>query len=477
VCATSNGNVYIDVARFETHPPPAVPATLFPSDFLWGAATSAYQIEGSPLADGAGPSIWHRFVRTPNLVKDGDTGDIACDHYRRMKDDVKLMRELGLTAYRFSIAWARVLPEGRGRVNEAGLGFYERLVDTLLENGIEPMATLYHWDLPAALDDRGGWLNPDVADWFADYASVMIKRLDGRIKRWATLNEPWVVTDGGYLHGALAPGHKNRFEAPIASHQLLRSHAKAVQAYRALGKHQVGLVVNIEPKYPASQSPEDLAATRRADAYMNRQYLDPVFLGRYPDEMAEIFGEAWPDWPAEDFALIREPIDFLGINYYTRNVVRHDAAQWPLRASPVRQTQSTYTETGWEVFPQGLTDTLVWARQRYGNIPQYVTENGAAFYDPPALHGAKRHADPLRVAYLHSHLQAIHAARSQGVDLRGYFAWSLLDNLEWSLGFSKRFGLVHVNFETLERTPKDSANFYSKVIATNGAALDEPAQS
>jgi beta-glucosidase len=447
----------------------------FPPSFLWGAATSAYQVEGSPLADGAGQSIWHRFVRTPGLVKDGDTGDVACDHYRRMKDDVKMMRELGLKAYRFSIAWARVLPEGRGRVNEGGLGFYERLVDTLLENGIEPMATLYHWDLPAALDDRGGWLNPDIADWFADYASVMYRRLDGRVKLWATLNEPWVVTDGGYLHGALAPGHKNRFEAPIASHHLLRSHGKAVQAYRAVGKHQVGIVVNIEPKYPASDKPEDLAATRRADAYMNRQYLDPVFLGKYPDEMTEIFGEAWPEWPAEDLRLISETIDFVGINYYTRNVVRHEESSWPLKAVPVRQTQAIYTETGWEVFPQGLTDTLVWAKTRYGNIPQYVTENGAAFYDPPALNGAAGLHDPLRVAYFRSHLKAIHDAREQGVDLRGYFAWSLMDNLEWSLGFSKRFGIVHVNFQTLERTPKESARFYSKVIASGGAALDEPA--
>ncbi|HSC65774.1 MAG TPA: family 1 glycosylhydrolase, partial [Caldimonas sp.] len=244
----------------------------FSKSFLWGAATSAYQIEGSPLADGAGPSIWHRFVRTPGLTKDGDTGDVACDHYRRMEDDVASMKRLGLTAYRFSIAWARVLPQGRGAVNERGLGFYERLVDTLLAHGIQPMATLFHWDLPVALDDRGGWLNPDIADWFADYAAVMFRRLDDRVKLWATLNEPWVVTDGGYLHGALAPGHKNRFEAPIASHQLLRSHGKAVQAYRALGRHQVGLVVNIEPKYPASATPQDLAATRRAEAYMNRQY-------------------------------------------------------------------------------------------------------------------------------------------------------------------------------------------------------------
>jgi beta-glucosidase len=444
--------------------------TRFPNSFLWGAATSAYQIEGSPLADGAGPSIWHRFVRTPGLTVNGDTGDVACDHYRRMEDDVALMKRLGLTAYRFSIAWGRVLPEGRGRVNEAGLAFYERLVDTLLAHGIEPMATLFHWDLPAALDDRGGWLNPDVADWFADYADVMFRRLDGRVKLWATLNEPWVVTDGGYLFGALAPGHKNRFEAPIASHQLLRSHGKAVQAYRATGKHQVGLVVNIEPKHPASESAADLAATRRAEAYMNRQYLDPVFHGRYPEEMREIFGEAWPEWPDEDFALIRQPLDFLGINYYTRNVVRHDETAWLLKAAPVKQKQATYTETSWEVFPQGLTDTLAWVRKRYGDIPQYVTENGAAFYDPPVAADG-RIADPLRIDYYRAHLRAVHAAIAQGVDVRGYFAWSLLDNLEWSLGYAKRFGLVHVNFETLERTPKASAAFYADVIASHGAAL------
>ena len=447
-----------------------MPTTAFPPGFLWGAATSAYQIEGSPLADGAGPSIWHRFVRTPGLVAGGDTGDVACDHYRRFSDDVALMKSLGLTAYRFSIAWARVLPEGRGRVNAAGLGFYERLVDTLLAAGIRPMATLYHWDLPAALDDRGGWLNPDIADWFADYARVVFRALDDRVPLWATLNEPWVVTDGGYLHGALAPGHRNRFEAPIASHQLLRAHAKAVQAYRAEGRHAVGLVVNIEPKVPATQDPADLAATERAHAYMNRQYLDPVLLGRYPEEMREVFGEAWPEWPQADMALIREPIDFLGINYYTRNVVRHDDAAWPVRASMVRQKQATYTETGWEVFPRGLTDTLLWIKQRYGAVPQYVTENGAALYDPPVAEGG-RIADPLRVDYYRKHLGAVADALRQGVDLRGYFAWSLLDNLEWSLGYSKRFGIVHVNFETQQRTPKDSARWYADAIARHGAGL------
>lgn len=441
----------------------------FPDDFLWGCATAAYQIEGSPLADGAGPSIWQRFTHDPRLMTaKGDTGDVACDHYNRMEDDVRLMKELGLKAYRFSVAWGRVLPSGVGRINDRGLDFYERLVDALLANGIEPLATLYHWDLPAALDDRGGWLNPDCANWFADYASLMFRRLDGRVRKWVTLNEPWVVTDGGYLHGVLAPGHKNMFEAPIASHNLMRAHGAAVKSYRAIGAHEIGLVVNIEPKYPASQSAEDLAATRRADAYMNRQYLDPALLGSYPSELEEVFGEAWPCWPAEDFALIRQPIDFLGINYYTRNVVKHDPSCWPLAAAPVSQTRSTYTETEWEVFPQGLTDVLEWVKERYGDIPLYVTENGSAFYDPPRAENG-RIEDPLRVSYLRAHVAAIAAAIGKGVDVRGYMAWSLLDNLEWALGYSKRFGIVHVDFETQQRTLKDSARLYSKIIASNGA--------
>jgi beta-glucosidase len=444
----------------------------FPETFLWGSATSAYQVEGSPLADGAGPSIWQRFTRTPGLVRDGDTGDVACDQYRRYADDVALMKRLGMNAYRFSISWSRVLPEGRGGVNAKGLDHYERLVDTLLANAITPVATLFHWDLPAALDDRGGWLNPDIAHWFADYASIVFRRLDDRVPMWATLNEPWVVTDGGYLHGALAPGHRNVFEAPIAAHQLLRAHAAAVQAYRALGTHRVGIVVNLEPKYPASDSADDRAAASRAHAYMNRQYLDPVFLGRYPKELAQIFGEAWPDWPAAEVELIRQPIDFVGVNYYTRNVTRFDAASWPLRAAAVRQKQATYTETGWEVFPQGLTDTLVWVKARYGNPAIYVTENGAAFYDPPVVDG-DRLADPLRVDYLRTHLAAVHAARGAGADVRGYFAWSLLDNFEWSHGYSKRFGIVHVDFESQRRTPKDSAHFYSRVIASRGRVLSD----
>ena len=443
----------------------------FPPGFHWGAATSAYQIEGSPLADGAGPSIWERFAHTPGMMANGDTGDVACDHYHRYKDDVQLMRALGLQGYRFSIAWARVLPEGTGRINQKGLDFYSRLVDELLENGIEPNATLFHWDLPAALDDRGGWLNRDIAHWFAEYASVMYKALDGRVKRWTTLNEPWVVTDGGYLHGALAPGHRSKYEAPIATHNLMRASGAGIQAYRAEGKHEIGVVFNIEPKYPASDSPEDIAATRRAHAYMNEQFADPALLGSYPPELKEIFGPAWPDFPEDDFKLTRQKVDFVGLNYYTRAVVKNDPNAYPLKAVPVKQPNTTYTETGWEVHAQGFTDMFTWFKDRYGDIPVYVTENGSAFYDAPVAEGDIVQ-DPLRSSYLRQHLKAMHHAIEQGVNVKGYYAWSLLDNLEWSLGFAKRFGLYHVDFATQKRTPKATAKLYASVIESNGAVLD-----
>ncbi|MFN8177855.1 MAG: GH1 family beta-glucosidase [bacterium] len=446
------------------------PSGAFPAGFLWGAATSAYQIEGSPLADGAGVSNWHRFSHTPGRIEHGDTGDVACDHYRRFAEDVAIMRELGLNAYRFSLSWSRILPEGRGRVNRAGLDFYSRLVDRLLENGIQPCVTLFHWDSPAALDDLGGWLNRDAVAWFSEYARVAFRALGDRVPMWATMNEPWVVVDAGYLHGVHAPGHASPFEAPRAAHHLLLAHGTAVQAYRAEGRAKIGLVVNLEPKYPATDSPQDLAATNRADAYMNRGYLEPVRRGAYPEELEEIFGEAWPEHPHGDFQTIGEPIDFLGINYYTRGVVRHDDTALPTRASNVPQLNAIRTELGWESHAQSLTRVLLWVRERYGKVPLYITENGAAFPDPPHAAG-DRVDDPLRVEYLREHLRAAHAAIAQGVDLRGYFAWSLLDNFEWSCGFTKRFGLVHVDFATQQRTWKSSAHFYREVIRTNGASL------
>jgi beta-glucosidase len=383
------------------------------------------------------------------------------------------MSELGLNAYRFSIAWGRILPDGIGRVNEKGVDFYSRLVDTLLERGIAPNVTLYHWDLPAALDDRGGWLNRDIAGWFADYAMVMFDVLGDRVQTWSTINEPWVVSDGGYLYGKLAPGHRNLFEAPIASHNLLRAHGQAVAAFRttkAAAHGQIGIVVNLAPKYAGSDSAEDLAATARSDAYMNRQYLDPVFFASYPDEMQEIFGEAWCEWPPEDMQAIAQPVDFIGINYYTREVVRHDPEQSLMQAGAVHQEGYIHTETHWEVYPPALTRILLWLRDRYGEVPLYVTENGAAFYDPPAAIGGVVD-DPLRVDYLRGHLRAVREAMRRGVKVGGYYVWSLFDNFEWSHGYSKRFGIVHVNYGTQERTIKSSGRFYSKVIDTRGASL------
>ena len=444
----------------------------FPRDFVWGAATAAYQIEGSPLADGAGPSIWHRFSHTPGNTANGDTGDVACDHYYRYASDVALMKELGLKGYRMSIGWGRVFPDGKGRVNQPGLDFYSRLIDKLLENGIAPNVTLYHWDLPAALHDLGGWLNPDIASWFGDYASAMFDALGDRVPMWSTLNEPFIVMDGGYVSGTLAPGHHDLYEGARVTHNLLRSHARAVQAFRArnAANSRIGLVVSLEPRYEASDSVEDKAATARMHAYSNRQYLDPVLLGKYPSELKEIFGEAWTVPDDADMQLIRQPVDFIGVNYYSRSVIRHDATQLPFRAARVAQAASPHTDMGWEIYPKGFTDTLTWIKSRYGDIPLYVTENGSAWPDAPAASDG-RVEDPLRVEYLENHLKAIHDAIEQGVNLRGYYAWSLLDNYEWSHGYSKRFGIVHVNYETQERTIKDSGRFYSRVIETNGASL------
>ncbi len=440
----------------------AFPAEVLPPEFLWGAATSAYQIEGSPLADGAGPSIWHRFAHTDGRIRNGDTGDIACDHYRRSGEDVALMASLGLDAYRFSVAWARILPDGIGRINQRGLDFYRGLVDRLLEQGIEPMLTLYHWDLPEALDARGGWASDASPEWFADYARILFRALGDRVRLWITLNEPWVITAGGYLYGDLAPGHRSLSEAPVVAHNLLRAHAAALRTGRAEGIRSIGLAVNLEPQYPASPSAEDLAATARRDAFINRWFLDPIFLGTYPAELQDVFGAAWPSRTQSALDALRAPPDFIGVNYYSRSVVRQDPTDWPVTAGRVRREGRPHTAMGWEIYPRGLTDILVWLKERYGNPPLYITENGAAFEDPPAVEG--RMHDRARVAYLRAHLLAAARALRRGVDLRGYFAWSLLDNFEWSYGYSKRFGLVHVDLATQRRLLKDSALAYRDLI-------------
>jgi beta-glucosidase len=443
--------------------------TAFPQGFLWGAATSAYQIEGSPLADGAGASNWHRFSHLPGKIEGGDNGDRACDHYRRWREDVALMRELGLGAYRFSLGWGRLQPEGRGKVHIPGRDFYSRLIDELLESGIRPMVTLHHWDFPQTLDERGGWPNRDSIEWFADYAEIAFRAYADRVSLWTTFNEPWMISDSGYLRGLHAPGRRSAAEAALTAHHLLCAHGEAVARFRSMAKGEIGLVVNLEPKHPASDSPADVAAAMRADAYMNRQYLDPIFLGSYPPELAECFGRDWPRHGARDFERIRQPIDYLGINYYSRGVTRDDPADLPIRAPRVPMEHAERTAMGWEVYPDGLREILVWVRRRYGEVPLYVTENGAAYGDSEPAAGVVE--DPRRVDYLRSHLRAAREAIDEGVDLRGYFAWSLLDNFEWGFGYSKRFGLVRVDFETQQRWLKRSGLFFRHLARTNGAGL------
>jgi beta-glucosidase len=448
-----------------------VAAAVFPSDFVWGAATSAYQIEGSPLANGAGPSIWHRFAHLPGKIEGGDHGDIACDHYRRFADDIALMRELGIGAYRFSISWSRVLPDGTGRINQRGLDFYRRLVDLLLEHHIQPSVTLYHWDLPQALEDRGGWAASDMPTWFADYARLMFRTLGDRVPQWVTINEPWVIFDNGYVTGTHAPGRTDWNEAAQVSLNMLRSHGAAVAAFRAESKAEIGWVVNLVPIDPATDLPADRDAAHRMDAYLNRHFLDPVIFGKYPDELRAMFGAAWPQIAAADATQITAPIDFIGINYYLRLYVADDAAAGPPQARIVAPANRPRTATGWEIHPAGLDRTLRWVRERYGNIPLYITENGAAFDDRANKNGDVDDAE--RVKYLRDHLHAAGEAIAAGVDLRGYFVWSLLDNFEWASGFSKRFGIVRVDYESQRRIPKSSARFYAKVIRTGGTVTED----
>ncbi len=439
----------------------------FPPDFLWGVATSAYQVEGSTLADGAGPNIWHRFSREPGMTVGGATGDIACDHYCRSEQDVELMAELGIQAYRFSMAWARLLPRGRGRMNPKGLSFYDRLIDSLLQRDIVPFLTLYHWDLPLALEDKGGWLNDDTAKWFADYADLSFRAFCDRVPYWMTINEPAVVMEKGYVTGVYAPGHRNAAEAPQVARNLLRAHGLAVQAYRDRGDGCIGIAVNIQPKYPATDSAADQQAANRANAFRNLQFLDAILLGRTPDELPEMFGRDWRPLSDEDMKLISQPIDYVGLNYYTRVVVGDDPETLPHRARSVT-SPATRTLFGWEIYPGGLTETLLRITERYGRVPIYITECGAAFTDPRSDDGADVQ-DPERVEFLREHIKAAFRAMEQDVDLRGFFVWSLLDNFEWNSGYTMPFGLVQVDFETQQRTMKSSARFYAQVIESSGA--------
>src|SRR5436190_1407875 len=435
------------------------------SDFLWGVATSAFQIEGSLDADGRGKSIWDDFPSD-----DGETGAVACDHYRRWGDDVDLIASLGVNAYRFSIAWPRLLPEGSGRVEQRGVDHYSRLIDALLERGIEPVVTLYHWDLPAVYD----WRDRDVAHRFAEFAQLCFDVYGDRVTWWLTINEPWIVGLLGYLHGLHAPGYRDDVRGEVTVfHHLLLAHGRAVQQFRRAGiDGRIGLAPNLSPHYPASDDPADVEVTRASDGYVNRWFLDPVFNGTYPEDMRRRYEDLLGplDFIRDgDLAAIHRPIDFLGINYYSFRVMQAVPGDtpWPWRVIVPEHVETTRgftagvvsTDAGTPIAPWALTDLLVRVRDDYGAPPIMITENGAVF--PESVH------DERRVRFIHDHLAALLDAIEAGVPVVGYMHWSLMDNFEWKLGYAQRFGLVHVDYETLERTVKDSGRYYAGIAAAN----------
>ena len=453
----------------------------FPDGFVWGTATASYQIEGAVTVGGRRPSIWDTFSRKPGAVHNGDTGDIADDHYHRYREDVGLLADLGVTHYRFSLAWPRLQPDGKGAINADGLDFYARLVDELLAHNIQPWVTLYHWDLPQALEDAGGWPMRGTAERFADYAAITHEKLHDRIAYWTTLNEPWCSAFLGYAAGAHAPGRTEPAAALAAAHHLMLGHGLATAAMRAQDTtSQLGITLNLTPVSPATGEAADVDAARRVDAVSNRLFLDSLLLGHYPADLrADVaaisdLGFVQPT----DAAVIAAPLDFLGVNYYFREIVRAGtgtgsadphARAWvgSTDVEPVPAGKPT-TAMGWEIDPSGLYDVLTWVHRDYGPVPIYVTENGAAFDDVREADGSIR--DNNRIEFLDSHFRATLDAVQDGVDVRGYFVWSLLDNFEWAYGYDKRFGLVHVDYATQNRTPKDSARWFAGVTRRNGLA-------
>jgi beta-glucosidase len=451
----------------------------FPKGFVWGSATSAYQIEGAARIDGRGESIWDRFCHTPGKVERGATGDVACDHYRRWRDDVALMKGLGLQAYRFSIAWPRVIPAGRGAVNEKGLDFYSRLVDGLLEAGIVPFVTLFHWDLPQPLQDEGGWPKRATAEAFGPYVEAVARRLGDRVHNWITHNEPWCASLLSHQIGRHAPGWTDWPAALAASHHLLLSHGQAVPIVRAHSKGaQVGITLNLTPAEPASPSRADRDACGHFDGYFNRWFLDPVHGRHYPADMIADYaasGRLPKDWSAiarpDDFEAIAAPTDFLGVNYYNRTVVRSEVPEAEnLPRTVFLAPESEWTEMGWEVHPQGLYEILCRVHFEYGPKRLFVTENGASWADAPGQDGRVR--DERRRVFVRDHLRAAHRAIEAGVPLGGYFVWSLLDNFEWERGYSQRFGIVWVDYATQQRIPKDTALWFRRAAESNSAEVD-----
>jgi beta-glucosidase len=441
----------------------------FPPTFVWGAATAAYQIEGATDEGGRGESIWDRFSAEPGNVRNGDNGAVACDTYHRYPEDVRLMRELGLNGFRFSIAWPRVIPDGRGKPNAAGLDFYDRLVDELLANGIEPYATLYHWDLPQALEDRGGWPARDTVGAFAEYVEAVVARLGDRVGNWITQNEPWVISWLGYGLGLHAPGRRSERDALAAAHNVLLAHGRAVEILRRESPgSKVGITIDLVEIQPHTDSNADAAAARLQDGSRNRWYLDPVLRGTYPADMVEHYASNMPVIAPGDMELISAPMDFMGVNYYTRSVVRASEAGTAVTV-PLEDVERT--AMGWEVYPEGLHRLLVRLAEEYDVPPLYITENGAAYVDGRRHDGSVH--DPERIAYLEGHIEAVGRAIEDGVRVDGYFVWSLLDNFEWGHGYSQRFGLIYIDYPTLERVPKQSYRWYRDLIRSQRSPTPE----
>lgn len=445
---------------------------LFPENFVWGAATAAYQIEGGVNEGGRGESIWDRFTHIPGHTPENATGDVACDHYHRWPDDVALMRRLGLKSYRFSIAWPRIFPHGYGAVNEEGITFYSRLIDALLDNGIEPCVTLYHWDLPQTLQDEGGWTNKQTAEHYAGYCRLLFERLGGRVKRWITLNEPWVTAFGGYFYGDFAPGIRDFSAALQAVHIQLLGHGLAVKIFREMDlPGEIGITLNLCPREGATPNDRDAAAAVRNDGFANRWFLDPLFWGRYPADMENYYREkgiVLPKRGAGDWTLITAPVDFLGINYYNIEFTRHDDRVWPLAFSLTAGPHDV-TNYGWPIVERGLRELLVRLGTEYGVKKLFVTENGASFLDVENVRGEI--LDDCRIAYLERHLIACHEALAQGVNLAGYYVWTLMDDFEWNTAYTQKFGLVYLRHGSLERVIKKSGRWYADVIQNNGITI------
>lgn len=441
-------------------------AIAFPKDFLWGAATASYQIEGAWQEDGKGESIWDRYTHIPGNIIDSTTGDVACDHYHLWADDIGLMEQLGLQAYRLSISWPRIFPQGRGEANPAGLSFYKKLLERLKEKGIRTAVTLYHWDLPQALQDEGGWANRGICDDFEAYARCLFRELDGLVDFWITLNEPYCSSFLGYWEGRHAPGHHDYAEALLASHHLLLSHGRAVQAFREMGiRGEIGITLNMNHYYPLADTPADKAAAELVSAAWNTWFSEPIYKGAYPEAAVRLYLEKglWTVPGADDMALIQSPIDFFGLNNYFAQSATVDAGQWPLGVG-VDFIGGPRTDMDWGINPGGLRDLLLSLRQAYGDIPIYITENGCATRDIVDLDGNVE--DEQRIDYYRRYLCAVREAMDQGVRVKGYFAWSLMDNFEWGLGLSKRFGLIYVDYDTRERIIKKSGRWYRELIAS-----------